>query len=26
VLPEWQFARTHDPLTGYAELSPRRKP
>lgn len=26
VLLEWQFARTHDPLTGYAELSPRRKP
>ncbi|RTD98206.1 DNA-binding protein [Variovorax atrisoli] len=26
VLPEWQFTRTHDPLTGYAELSPRRKP
>ncbi|WP_426388784.1 PPC domain-containing DNA-binding protein [Variovorax sp. R-27] len=21
VLPDWQFARTHDPLTGYAELS-----
>ncbi|HEX7866648.1 MAG TPA: PPC domain-containing DNA-binding protein [Variovorax sp.] len=26
VLPDWQFARTHDPLTGYAELSPSRKP
>ncbi|WP_395316212.1 PPC domain-containing DNA-binding protein [Variovorax sp. UC74_104] len=26
VLPDWQFARAHDPLTGYAELSPRRKP
>lgn len=24
-LPDWQFAREHDPLTGYAELSPRRK-
>jgi predicted DNA-binding protein with PD1-like motif len=23
VLPDWQFARTHDPLTGYAELAPR---
>lgn len=22
VLPDWQFARTLDPLTGYAELSP----
>ncbi|MDQ0082180.1 putative DNA-binding protein with PD1-like motif [Variovorax boronicumulans] len=21
VLPDWQFARTHDPLTGYAELN-----
>ncbi|WP_432725457.1 PPC domain-containing DNA-binding protein [Variovorax sp. W6] len=26
VLRDWRFARTHDPLTGYAELSPRRKP
>ncbi|RSZ30402.1 MULTISPECIES: PPC domain-containing DNA-binding protein [unclassified Variovorax] len=26
VLPDWQFAREHDPLTGHAELSPRRKP
>lgn len=25
VLPDWQFARTHDPLTGYAELMPRRR-
>ncbi|MDP9601175.1 UNVERIFIED_ORG: putative DNA-binding protein with PD1-like motif [Variovorax paradoxus] len=24
-LPGWRFAREHDPLTGYAELSPRRK-
>ena len=22
VLPDWQFARAHDPLTGYAELAP----
>ncbi len=26
VLHDWQFARTHDPLTGYAELMPRHKP
>lgn len=26
VLPDWQFARRYDPLTGYAELRPRRKP
>ncbi|MFM9922968.1 PPC domain-containing DNA-binding protein [Variovorax sp. H27-G14] len=25
LLPEWQFARTHDPLTGYAELAPRER-
>ncbi|RQO52862.1 DUF296 domain-containing protein [Variovorax sp. KBW07] len=25
VLPDWQFTRTHDPLTGYAELMPRRR-
>ncbi|WP_198086434.1 PPC domain-containing DNA-binding protein [Variovorax sp. E3] len=24
-LPDWRFARTHDPLTGYAELAPHRK-
>ena len=26
MLHDWQFARTHDPLTGYAELMPRHKP
>ncbi|MGJ7552552.1 PPC domain-containing DNA-binding protein [Variovorax sp. RB3P1] len=26
VLHDWQFARTHDALTGYAELMPRHKP
>lgn len=26
VLPEWRFARTHDPRTGYAELAPHKKP
>jgi predicted DNA-binding protein with PD1-like motif len=26
VLHDWQFARTHDPLTGYAELMPSHKP
>ncbi len=25
LLPDWQFARTHDPLTGYAELAPRER-
>jgi len=24
-LPQWHFARTHDPATGYAELAPRAK-
>ena len=24
-LPQWHFARTHDPATGYAELAPRPK-
>jgi predicted DNA-binding protein with PD1-like motif len=26
VLPDWQLARLHDPLTGYAELKASRKP
>jgi len=26
LLPEWRFAREHDPATGYAELAVRRKP
>ena len=26
LLHDWQFSRTHDPLTGYAELMQRHKP